>query len=66
MVKDKILNFTHYENIKTGFLSIESSCLMMMRLHFLVHTFINLYVRDPVEKTEYVGYRKKERTEASV
>ena len=33
----------------------------MMRLHFLVHSFINIYVWDPVQKTEVLGYKMTNR-----
>ena len=35
----------------------------MMRLQFLVHTYINMYVQDPETKGELVGYKMKEKTD---
>ena len=42
-----------------------SKVLLLMRLHFLVHSYTNLYVWDPDQKAELVGYKMKERSEAT-
>lgn len=38
---------------------------VLMRMHFLVHTYINLYVWDPENEAELVGYRMRERSQAT-
>ena len=36
-----------------------------MRLHFIVDSFVNLYVYDTESKQEVVGYRMRERSNAT-
>ena len=42
-------------------ISMQSEAVLMMRLHFMVHTFLNVYVWDPESKAEVFGYRINER-----
>ena len=59
-VNDTDLAVTQIGNIVQ--ISGNSRAKLVMRLHFLVHTFINLYVYSPQEQLELVGYRMRERS----
>lgn len=46
---------------KINDIGVKSESVLIMRMHFLIHTFINLYVWDPKVKAEVMGYRIFER-----
>ena len=53
-VNEIILKVNQLGNMKNAG-QAGSNAVLMMRLHFLVHSFINLYVWDPVNKAELIG-----------
>ena len=54
---------TQYDHFKT--LNQKARGLLMVRLHFAVHSFINLYVWDQQKEEEVLGCRTKERNRST-
>ena len=49
--------FNHTMIAHNDFLQNDSEGLILLRLHFVVHSFINLYVEDPVTRKEVAGQK---------
>ena len=65
-VDDKIIPCEMIGHVPS--ISSASKVVLVMRLHLLVNSYINLYVTDPIDetRTELVGYRMKERSESTI
>ena len=62
-VDDKDVKCEQIGQVKT--MSNDARARLVMRLHFLVHSYINMYVWCPESKQEVVGYRMTERSQAT-
>ena len=58
VVNGKEIVGTHIEHFKS--LNLQAKSQLVVRLHFAVHSFINLYVWDPKKEEEVLGWKIKQ------
>ena len=71
VAKDQCLTLDNQDFLHTSiahheFLSLSAKGLILLRLHFVVHSFMNLYVLDPKTNKEVVGTKIRKFNQSTI